>query len=157
MSFMGEEAMGQPHRNLMGDSIRSLRLARGMTQKELADAAWMSESALRNYELGARYPKQECIEAIASALDVRAEALDAYNIETSFNLVHAIFNCEERFGLIPDPNGFACLTSTDPVVRCALHDWGLMRAAMLNEEITVGEYRAWKDCYNPPPSQNSSR
>lgn len=55
-----------------------------------------------------------------------------------------MFNCEERFGLIPDPNGFACLTSTDPIVRCALHDWGLMRAAMLNEEISVEEYRASK-------------
>lgn len=114
-----------------------------MTQRELADAAGLMESTLRSYELGARYPKRECIEAIASALDVRAEALDGYNIETSLNLVHAMFNCEERFGLIPDPNGFAHLTSTDPIVRCALHDWGLMRVAMLNEEISVEEYRVW--------------
>ena len=94
--------MEQPRNRLMGESIRCLRLARGMTQRELADAAGLMESTLRSYELGARYPKRECIEAIASALDVRAEALDGYNIETSLNLVHAMFNCEERFGLIPD-------------------------------------------------------
>ena len=149
--------MEQPRSRLMGESIRCLRLARGMTQRELADAAGLMESTLRSYELGARYPKRECIEAIASALDVRAEALGGYNIETSLNLVHAMFNCEERFGLIPDPNGFACLTSTDPIVRCALHDWGLMRVAMLNEEISVEEYRVWKDRYAPLSSQDSFR
>ena len=154
---MGEEAMEQPRNRLMGESIRCLRLARGMTQRELADAAGLMESTLRSYELGARYPKRECIEAIASALDVRAEALDGYNIETSLNLVHAMFNCEERFGLIPDPNGFAHLTSTDPIVRCALHDWGLMRVAMLNEEISVEEYRVWKDRYAPLSSQDPFR
>lgn len=76
---------------------------------------------------------------------------------TSLNLVHAMFNCEERFGLIPDPNGFAHLTSTDPIVRCALHDWGLMRVAMLNEEISVEEYRVWKDRYAPLSSQDPFR
>ena len=146
--------MKNQRNSLMGDSIRSLRLARGMTQRELADACGVGESALRSYELGARYPKGKHIDAIAGALEVRAEALDGYNIETSLNLVHAMFNCEERFGLIPDPNGFACLTSTDPIVRCALHDWGLMRAAMLNEEISVEEYRAWKDRYAPLSSQD---
>ena len=149
--------MKNQRNSLMGDSIRSLRLARGMTQRELADACGVGESALRSYELGARYPKGKHIDAIAGALEVRAEALDGYNIETSLNLVHAMFNCEERFGLIPDPNGFVCLTSTDPIVRCALHDWGLMRAAMLNEEISVEEYRAWKDRYAPLSSQDSFR
>lgn len=149
--------MRRSRKSLMGDSIRNLRLARGMTQKELADAGGIKESTLRSDELGIRYPKQECIESIAHALEVRVEALDSYDIETSLGLVHAIFNCEDRFGLIPDPNGFSCVTSTDPIVRCALHDWGLMRAAMLNGEISVEEYRVWKDRYAPLPSQESFR
>lgn len=148
---------GRLRKSLMGDSIRAMRVDRGLTQKELADAIGVSESALRSYELGTRYPKDKYIEAMAYALEVRPEAFDSYNIKTPLELVHAMFNCEERFGLLPDPNGFSCVTSVDPVVRCALHNWGLMHAAMLNEEITVGEYHAWKDCYAPLPSQDSFR
>ena len=43
----------------MGRSIRTLRERRNLTQKELAELSGLSESSLRSYELGARYPKIE--------------------------------------------------------------------------------------------------
>ena len=58
---------GRLRKSLMGDSIRAMRVDRGLTQKELADAIGVSESALRSYELGTRYPKDKYIEAMAYA------------------------------------------------------------------------------------------
>lgn len=39
-----------------GQSLKCIRLRRGMTQKELAEKIGISEPALRGYELGIRYP-----------------------------------------------------------------------------------------------------
>ena len=44
----------------MGRSIRTLRKRRNLTQKELAQLSGLSESSLRSYELGARYPNLSC-------------------------------------------------------------------------------------------------
>ena len=55
---------------LLGKSIRRIRMRRNMTQRELANAAGLRESALRSYELGERSPKQNTLERIAETLDV---------------------------------------------------------------------------------------
>lgn len=49
---------------LLGKSIRRIRMRRNMTQRELANAAGLGESALRSYELGERSPKQNTLERI---------------------------------------------------------------------------------------------
>lgn len=46
---------------LLGKSIRKIRMRRNMTQRELANAAGLVESALRSYELGERSPKQNTL------------------------------------------------------------------------------------------------
>lgn len=55
---------------LLGKSIRRIRMRRNMTQRELANAAGLGESAFRSYELGERSPKQNTLERIAETLDV---------------------------------------------------------------------------------------
>lgn len=52
----------------VGDKIRKYRLEQGYTQKELAIKAGLSESAVRNYELGNRTASQDQLEKIANAL-----------------------------------------------------------------------------------------
>lgn len=59
----------------MGRSIRTLRKRRNLTQKELAQLSGLSESSLRSYELGTRYPKADAIAKIAEALTVPPECL----------------------------------------------------------------------------------
>ena len=57
-------------KQLLGKSIRKIRVRRNMTQRELANAIeGIGESALRSYELGERSPKQNALERIAKALD----------------------------------------------------------------------------------------
>ena len=46
----------------VGEKIRKFRINQGYTQKELAIMSGLSESAIRNYELGNRFPSSEQLE-----------------------------------------------------------------------------------------------
>ncbi|WP_203623335.1 helix-turn-helix domain-containing protein [Lacticaseibacillus sp. 866-1] len=52
----------------IGDEIKEMRLARRLTQSELADRSGLSLSSIRSYELGYRKPKKESVDAIMFAL-----------------------------------------------------------------------------------------
>lgn len=84
---------------LLGKSIRRIRMRRNMTQRELANAAGLGESAFRSYELGERSPKQNTLERIAKALDVAPACFDTYGIEHYDELMHALFLSEEASAL----------------------------------------------------------
>ena len=51
----------------VGEKIRKFRIDQGYTQKELAIMSGLSESAIRNYELGNRFPSSEQLEKIANS------------------------------------------------------------------------------------------
>ena len=54
----------------VGEKIRKFRIDQGYTQKELAIMSGLSESAIRNYELGNRFPSSEQLEKIANSLKI---------------------------------------------------------------------------------------
>lgn len=54
----------------VGNRIRSARIQKGMTQKELAQKLGISPQGIVQWENGARNPKPETLERIASALGV---------------------------------------------------------------------------------------
>lgn len=54
----------------VADKIKRLRKEKGMTQKQLAQKCGMSESALRQYEIGYRNPKIKTVRKIAEALGI---------------------------------------------------------------------------------------
>ena len=56
--------------NEIGIKLKSLRLSRGMTQKELAEKCGMKDSAVRKYERGTITPKLETISRLADGLGV---------------------------------------------------------------------------------------
>lgn len=59
----------------LGEKIRKLRQLRGLTQKELAKRAGLSELSIVLYEKGDRRPRVDVIAKIAKALDVSVEYL----------------------------------------------------------------------------------
>lgn len=67
----GGERMSQT----IGEKIREIRKARGLTQKELGEKAGIAEPTIRRYELGKLNPKIETVKKIADALGV-----DAWNL-----------------------------------------------------------------------------
>ena len=58
----------------VGEKIRKFRIDQGYTQKELAIMSGLSESAIRNYELGNRFPSSEQLEKIANSLKSKLKA-----------------------------------------------------------------------------------
>ena len=52
----------------IGENIRRLRKARGLTLKELGDMIGVSESYIRAYESGRRNPKPSSLQTLADAL-----------------------------------------------------------------------------------------
>ena len=76
----------------LSEKIKKARAAKGLSQKELAEAVGISERTIQNYELGARLPKKHATyEKLASVLNVSVASL--MNDEESF-VVHV----SETFG-----------------------------------------------------------
>ena len=59
----------------IGEKIREIRKARGLTQKELGEKAGIAEPTIRRYELGKLNPKIETVKKIADALGVDMNCL----------------------------------------------------------------------------------
>lgn len=59
----------------VAENIKKIRKEKGLTQKQLGEKCKMSESTLRQYELGFRNPKLQTLAKIAAALDVSANDL----------------------------------------------------------------------------------
>ena len=139
-------------RRLMGKRIRDLRQRRGLTQRELAELSGLSESALRSYDLGDRFPKDVHLRSIARALRVRPEVFEDHDITTVDQVIHVLFNLEDQFGLVPNGDGMPAGLTVE--MDCAdlskaLRDWGRRREQLEAGEITEDEYRDWKDTYQP--------
>ncbi len=76
----------------LSEKIRNARTAKGMSQKDLAKAAGISERTVQNYELGARMPKKrETYTKLAGALGVREEVL--LDEDASF-----VLQAQEQYG-----------------------------------------------------------
>lgn len=53
----------------LGERIRSARIDSGLTQKQVADACGMADSAIRKYESGKITPKLETLRRISNAIN----------------------------------------------------------------------------------------
>lgn len=130
---------------LLGKSIRKIRMRRNMTQRELANAAGLVESALRSYELGERSPKQNTLERIAETLDVAPACFDTYGIERYDELVHALFLLEDRFGIEPCADG--SIRFTDETIQSCVCTWWSWKELLKEGKITREEYENRKDSF----------
>lgn len=133
-------------KQLLGKSIRNVRMRRNMTQRALAKATdGVSESALRSYELGERSPKQDALERIAKALDVAPACFDTYGIEHYHELMHALFHLEDRFGIEPCADGNIRLT--DETIQSCVCTWWSLKEFLKEGKITREEYENRKDSF----------
>ncbi len=93
--------MGLPVDATLGEKIRFYRQQAGLTQKGLADLCEVSESAIRNYELGNRVPDFLTLKTIAEQLRVSYYAIADVNLTELDGAVQALFKLEEIYGLYP--------------------------------------------------------
>ena len=145
-------------------SIRFYRQQAGLTQKELAGLCEVSESAIRNYELGNRVPDFLTLHAIAEKLRGNYAAIAGEKVTDLEGALQALYKLEEIYGLYPTevdgqihfvfrdsmvvdkfkPGLDAVMSSPGALLQyrvlgfmkaCALHDAG---------ELTDEEYALWK-------------
>lgn len=63
----------------VGEQIKKIRTQKGMTQKQVADACGMADSAIRKYESGIMRPKPFTVSRIAKALGVEPLELTSHD------------------------------------------------------------------------------
>lgn len=85
-----------------GNRIRLFRERRGMTQRQLGEAAGILEATVRKYEIGQRNPKPDQIAKIAEALGVTPNALSPVQIETDADIISLILAIDEKVGVTFD-------------------------------------------------------
>lgn len=124
------------------------RLARGLTQAQLADAVGLTEGAIRHYESGIRAVKPELLEEIAKALEVSAGALKDYGVETSQDLMALLLQLEEGYGLVPSEDGMGLAVDPRaphaPKLARSIKSWAEKRAELERGELDEDAYADWK-------------
>lgn len=134
----------------VGERIRRYRKAGGYTQKGLAEEIGVTESAIRNYELGLRTPSESQLEAIARALDVAPESLADIGPESARGALEMIFRLESEIGFRPAETEDGIGIAVDPKAEDsqklsqALKAWARMRADLDSGKVSEAEYEAWK-------------
>lgn len=133
----------------IGEKIRKFRTEKGLSQKELAKMAGLSEPAIRNYELGNRTPSDKQIDAIAGALDINPFAISDPDIESYIGVMHTLFALEEEYGakLVCEPGATYITFPAGSDLRSRLSDWGEAFAKLKDGSMTKEEYKEWKDTY----------
>lgn len=74
----------------VGERIKSVRLEKGMTQKQVAIFCGMADSAIRKYESGKVMPKLETLRRIAGALNVEWTDLVDSDTAATMTIKHIV-------------------------------------------------------------------
>ncbi len=148
----------------LGERIRFYRQQAGLTQKELAGLCEVSESAIRNYELGNRVPDFLTLHTIAEKLRVNYAAIAGEKVTDLEGALQALYKLEEIYGLYPtEVDGQIHFVFRDsmamekfkpdldtvmssPGLLLQYRVLGFMRACALHDagELTDEEYALWK-------------
>ena len=137
----------------VGEKIRKYRIEAGYTQRELARMSRLSESAIRNYELGNRTPSPEQIEKIAASLKINPFAISDPDFTSYVGTMHALYELEEKYGLHAYIEGGVAHLSFknkgwDSLhMSEEIHNWAEMYEKLRKEEISEEEYLEWKNTY----------
>ena len=133
---------------ISGEKLKKLRLLRELTQKELAIKSGLTDSAIRNYELGYRSPNKDQLIKIAEALACDVSALIDHTPISNFEFMQILFDYEENLKIRPLVEDSAVgLLSHDMNLNDFLIEWDGMRKKHYNGEISDEEFEDWKLSY----------
>ena len=72
-------------KELLGKRIKEIRLARNLTQEQLAEIVDIGAASLSKIEIGMNYPSDDNLEKIAKALNVEPYQLFMFNHQKNIN------------------------------------------------------------------------
>ena len=156
--------MGMPIDATLGERIRFYRQQAGLTQKELAGLCEVSESAIRNYELGNRVPDFLTLHVITEKLRVNYASIAGEKVTDLEGALQALYKLEELYELyLTEVDGqihfvFRNSVAVDkfkpdldtvmgsPSLLLQYRVLGFMKACALRDagELTDEEYTLWK-------------
>ena len=98
----------------IGNRIKSMRIFRGMTQKELGIKVGFSprtaDVRIGQYETSMRHPRLGYLRKLAKALKVSIYALTVPDVNSEDEMMHLFFELEDLYGLrIAEKDGDICL------------------------------------------------
>lgn len=139
----------------IGEKIKKFRVNQGLSQKQLALIAGMSEPAVRNYELGNRTPSFQQLERLALALKLSPYALANPCLENRHGVMQALFSMEDDFNLRPvevDGQVMLCIDRQNKkpaptLTEDDLRDWCRVAIELAEGEISQEEYDEWRYSY----------
>ena len=100
----------------IGDRIREIRLARGMSQADLGEKVGLNADRIQKYENGVRKPKMELLKQIAMALEVETLALTDPVVSNYLGSMYAFFEMEKYYDLnVSRVDGLVILTFGDGI------------------------------------------
>jgi transcriptional regulator with XRE-family HTH domain len=108
----------------------------------------LTDSAIRNYELGYRSPNKDQLIKIADALDCDVSALIDYSPISNFQFMQMLFDYEDVLKIRPlIEDSTRGLISHDMDFNDFLLEWDEMRRKHYNGEISDEEFDDWKLSY----------
>lgn len=140
----------------IGHLLKKFRELRGLTQKKLGEKSNLDDVRIRQYELDIRSPKDDVLNNISSALDVRSEYFkEAQYPYSNEDIIRLLFKMEDSIPLsissiIIDSkrdislNGVFFLGEDIKVFNHALEEWRDMQNKHKAEKISTEEYESWK-------------
>lgn len=146
----------------LGNKIRKYRQLRGLTQKELGLMAGFSEatadSRIRKYESDAMAPKTAIRQKLADALDVDLSALSDLDISSHEDVMQALFQLEENFGMDIEKQGgrvylsFRNDNDENHALNMFMSLWSDQKKIFFPDPQNVTEeqrkdYELWKACF----------
>lgn len=140
--------MNNFNRILFLHEISILRQLRGLTQKQVAVLAGLSESISRSYKLGNRNRREMHFEKVAQTLEVSPDASKDFSAATNEQAAQVLFQIQTGERPIPQIiGGKPCLTpplKNEPLEK-PLGDWGKKETRFKNSRIAKQEYeKKWK-------------
>lgn len=133
---------------ISGEKLKKLRLLRELTQKELAIKSDLTDSAIRNYELGYRSPNEKQLIKLAEALDCDVSALIDHTPISIFEFMQILFDYEDDLKIRPlIEDSTIGLISHDMNFNDFLVEWDEMRKKHYNGEISDEDFDDWKLSY----------
>ncbi len=154
-----------------GSLLKLFRNLRGYTQAELGEKVGLNDVRIRQYESGARTPREDVRKSLAEALEIKDFYLETGGLPEGFEeAMYSLFKLDSSFpikikeveiqetgkrGNVYTKTEYVMYFQDEAAASMSsfLPAWKKMRDAYDNEEITKEEYEDWKA--NWPSSTNA--
>lgn len=117
--------------NSLAENIKRFRLAKGLTQEQLANILHISSQAISKWECDENFPDGSLLIPLANALEVSLDRLfgneKIYFEDTSLNIIKLLQNSNNEYKLALDlcwqieQGVFGWLDSTEQINKCPAH------------------------------------